>query len=181
MRKIAILLTVLFLSAPMWLAAQKKKAIESMPVAESPKDAESQLISYSVRLETSLPDSVLYKRAMHWYKTDIKSMRVQPEECIDNQLIVAKGEFDLMGPKDSKNNRVKRGRIKYTMTTEVTGNTCVTKVTRFNISGNKYVAIEQWLDTQNENYEDKFSLLFIEEQGEDIISRFKDFVNVPMK
>ncbi len=174
-------MTVIFLSLPGYLSAQKKRDIEKMPAAESPKDAETELITYSVKLETSLPDSTLYKRAMHWYKTDIKSMRVQPEECKENQLIVAKGEFDLLGPKDGKDNQVKKARIKYTMTTEIVGNTCITKVTRFNINGNKYVAIEPWLDTQTENFEDKFSLLFIEEQGQDIISRFKQFVNVPMK
>lgn len=181
MRKIAILMAVLMLSAPMTLVGQKKKAIEQMPPAESPKDPETQLITYTLKLETSLADSILYKRAMHWYKTDIKSMRVVPEECKDKQLIVAKGEFDLLGPKDSKDQQVKKGRIKYTMTTEVTGNVCVTKITRFNISGNKYVPIELWLDTQATNFEDKFSLLFVEEQGQEIILKFKEFVNVPMK
>jgi hypothetical protein len=160
--------------------AQKKKVIENMPPAESPIDSGTQLISYTMELETSLPDSVLYKRAMHWYRTDIKSMRVQDDETRLNSRISGRGEFDLLAPADSKGTQARKGRIKYSMETVIEGSKAVTVITRINLHGSKYQPIEPWLDEQKENYEIKFYLLHIEEQAEDILRRYKAFVNVVM-
>jgi len=159
---------------------QKKKVIEKMPIVECPVDEGTQLIAYALTLETSLPDSVLYKRAMHWYKTEIESMRVDAEKSQGISLIVANGEFTLYGPADNKGHKPKRGRMKYTMTSEINGTTCVTKITRFNLSGTNYTPIEPWLEEQKADYEKKFFLMDIEEQTGDIIRSFKTFVNVPM-
>lgn len=160
--------------------AQKKKVIEKLPPAETPIDEETQLITYTQKLETSLPDSVLYKRALHWYNTEIESMRVDKEESVENKLIVAKGEFTLYGPKDNKGHQPKNGRIKYTMTTEITGTTSITKMTRFNKKATNYTPVEPWLEEQNEDYIVKYYLMNIEEQSGDVLRSYKKFVNVPM-
>lgn len=160
--------------------AQKQKVIESMPGAESPIDESTKLITYTLKLETSLPDSVLYKRAMHWYKTEVKSMRVDQEKTTPKSFIHAQGEFTLYGPQDKKGHAPKSGRIKFTMTTEIKGSTAITTVTKINKSATNYTPVEPWLEEQKEDYLKKFYLLNIEEQIDDMIRSYKQFVNVTM-
>lgn len=171
---------LVFLCLGLTSTAQKKKVIETMPGAEAPIDESTKLISYTLKLETSLPDSVLYKRAMHWYKTEIKSMRVDPEKTTEKSFIYAQGEFTLLGPQDKKGHAPKSGRIKFTMTTEIKGSVAITTVTKINKSATNYTPVEPWLEEQKEDYLKKFYLLNIEEQIDDILRSYKKFVNVTM-
>lgn len=156
---------------------QSKKVIEKMPQAESPLSSETGLITYTVEFKSELSDSVLYKRSSHWYQNTIKSMRIQPEECSSPNKIVAKGEFNYMKPASKKGQDV-AGRLKYTMNTYIENGKVKTEITRFNIQNTNYMPIEPWLEQQKEDYLFKYYLINTEEQAQDILRQYKEFVDV---
>jgi len=159
--------------------AQNKREINSMSKAQSPISDSTGLISYSKTVKTELPDSIIFKRALHWYNTAIKSMRIQSEANKKFNLVVAKGEFDLLGPEEG-GSQPKAGRIKYTMKTYIKDGSFTTEITRFNIQNTIYTPIETWIKTQEEDYKYKYYLIYIEEQSESILNSFVEMVNVKM-
>lgn len=177
MRTFRFIPIIMFLIVSICSNAQKKKVIEQMPQAESPLSEETKLITYVIEFQSELADSVLYKRAFHWYQNAIKSMRVQPEECEKDKMIVAKGEFNYMYPATKKGQSV-AGRLKYTMTSKFENGKAYTEITRFNVKGTIYTPIEPWMEQQKEDYMYKFYLINTEEQAQDILRDFKKFVDV---
>lgn len=157
---------------------QKKKDIEKMPSVKPPMNGE--LIEYTMSVTTKLPDSVVYKRALHWYKNEIKSMRVQDKECIPKEKIVGKAEMQLLGPSDSKGVQANKGRLKYTMSTEIDGSTFTVHIQEVNLSNSVYTPIEPWITSQEEDYMHKYYLMYIQEQIDEIFASMKEFVNVEM-
>lgn len=158
--------------------AQKKKDILKMPKAESPLDPNTKEVTYTIEFSNDMTDSVLYKRAMHWYNSAIKSMRVQPEESKAPSIISAKGEMDLLFPAEGDGAQAKAYRLKYFMETKVDGNKVTTRIYHFNVQNTIYTPIEPWIKEQDEDYLKKYYLIYIEDQAEQILSGFKEFVNV---
>ncbi|MBK8805461.1 MAG: hypothetical protein IPO21_01945 [Bacteroidales bacterium] len=135
-------------------------------------------MTYVVEFSNDMADSVLFKRAFHWYGSAIKSMRIVKEETISPNLIVAKGEMDLLMPAEGKEPQAKAFRLKYSMESRIDGNKITTKIFRFNVQNTIYSPIEPWIKEQDEDYLKKFYLLFIEDKSQEILSSFKEFVNV---
>lgn len=178
LRRKIFLLSLLIVASVQITSAQKKKDILKMPKAETVIDEETGVITYSVTFSNDMADSILYKRAMHWYNSEIKSMRVQFDETKKSEIIVAKGEMDLLYPADKDGKQAKAYRLKYTMDTKINNQQVITRIYRFNVQNTIYTPIEPWIKEQDEDYQKKYFLLYIEEQSDQILANFKEFVNV---
>jgi len=159
------------------LMAQTKSEVKKMPMATVPLNNETQLISYTTTFTSELSDSALYKRAVHWYKTENKSMRIQNENCVQNQKITGRAECDLLGIKDGKEQPTE-GRLKFTVNTEIKNGKVTVEITRFNIQDARYTPIEPWLKLQENDLKYKYSFIFIEEYSKKFLESFVTSVNV---
>lgn len=177
LKKITFVLFLFSLTASV-LHAQKKRDILKMPAAESPIDESSKEVTYVLEFSNDMADSTIYKRSFHWYNSAIKSMRIQHDESTSPNKLVAKGEMDLLYPDDGKGVQAKAARLKYTMETSIQDHKVVTKIFRFNVQNTIYTPIEPWIKEQEEDYLKKFYLIYIEEQAEQILADYKEFVNV---
>ncbi|MFQ3578911.1 MAG: hypothetical protein SNJ71_02065 [Bacteroidales bacterium] len=173
-----IILIFLFLGTVTCLA-QTRKEVKKLPKANIPINSETGLICFTKIQKTELPDSILYKRAMFWYTNDIKSMRVQNEECVPGKKIVGKGELNLMGLSDGKS-QPKKARLKYTCITTIKDSVYTLEFTRFNIDNVIYQPLEPWLSKQDEDEEYKYYFIYLEEQILGYFDKYDEIVNVKM-
>lgn len=157
--------------------AQTKGEVKKMANATNTIDEQTQLISYKKTVETSLVDSVLYKRSTHWYKTVIKSMRIQADETKLPTKIVGRGEMDLKGI-GKPGSQPTAFRLKYTLITTIDGNKVTFDMTRFNVQNTIYSPCEPWIKKQDEEIDYKWYLIFIEEESQKILDNIAEFVNV---
>ena len=159
------------------LVAQTKSEVKKMPSANIPIKEETQLVYYSISFNSELPDSALYKRSVHWYKTENKSMRIQSENCVQNQKITGRAECDLLGIKEGKE-QPSNGRLKFTVNTEIKNGKVTVEITRFNIQDAKYNPIEPWIKLQESDLKYKYYFIFIEEYSKKLLDSFVESVNV---
>jgi len=179
MRK-ATILFVLVSFFSLYGVSQSKRDIQKMPKVELPMNGD--LIEFSISFTTMLPDSIVYKRAKHWYENGmVESMRIEESELVAKEKIVGKAEMPLLGPSDKKGNQPSMGRIRYTMTTKIEGSKCTAYIQNLNQKDVKYVPVEPWLKSQDEDYMHKYYLMYMEEQAESIFASFKEFVDVEMR
>ena len=159
------------------LMAQTKSEVKKMPMANVPLKAETQQIYYTRTFTSQLADSLLYKRAAHWYNTENKSMRIQNKYCVANQKIVGLAECDLLGIKDGKEQKPE-GRLKFTVNTEIKNGQVTVEIIRFNMKDSKFNPIEPWLKLQETDLKYKYYFIFIEEYSNKLLDSFVESVNV---
>lgn len=158
--------------------SQTKKQIIAMDKAESPKNADG-VITYVVEFDSWMSDTLINKRAMHWLDKEVKSMRVQYKETTARKKIVGKAEMDLLGPMNKKGAQSKLGRLKYTFIVYIENNKCKAEITKINLDKATYFPVEKWEAKQDDEYMLKYYLIFVEEQCNELLSSFKEFVDVP--
>jgi hypothetical protein len=171
------LLFIFFILLCLNVFSQSKKDILKMPEAENTISEETNLITYKIEFNSELADSILYKRAFHWYQNAIKSMRIQSEEIEKDKKIVGRGELNYMHPATKKGQRV-AGRLRYSMNAYFENGNTIVEITRFNVKATNYTPIEPWLELQKEDYNYKYYLLDVEDQAKEILRQFKEFVDV---
>jgi hypothetical protein len=159
------------------LIAQTKSEVKKMPMATIPIKEETQQVYYTISFTSELPDSALYKRAVHWYKTENKSMRIQSENCVQNQKITGRAECDLLGMKDGKEQPTE-GRLRFTVNTEIKNGKVTVEIIRFNIQDAKFNPIEPWIKLQETDLKYKYYFIFIEEYSKKLLDSFVESVNV---
>lgn len=175
MKKIATTILGICLSIAMF--GQTKSEVKKMPNAQSPVNEETKQITYSRTFQSEFADSILYKRAVHWYMTENKSMRIQNENCVANQKISGRGECDLMGMKDG-NEQHKEGRLKFTVNTVIKDGKVTVEITRFNIQDAKFNPVEPWIKLQETDLKYKYYLIFMEEYANSFLDTFVASVNI---
>jgi len=161
------------------LFAQTKSEVKKMPMAENPINKETKLLCYQRTFNSTLTDSIIYKRAIYWYKTTYKSMRIQTDDCVANKKIVGRGECDLLGLKDA-NDQLKKGRLKYTCTTTIDNGTVTVEITRFNMQNTVFTPIEPWLEKQETDLNYKYYFIFIQDYAKRTLDSYVETVNVKM-
>jgi len=159
------------------ISAQTKSEVKKMPLASNPLKEDTQQIYYTVSFTSELSDSALYKRAIHWYNTENKSMRIQTADCIPNKKITGRAECDLLGLKDGKD-QTTDGRLKFTVNTEIKDGKVTVEIIRFNIQDAKFHPVEPWLKEQETDMRYKYYFIFIEEYSKKYLDSFVQSVNV---
>jgi len=159
------------------LLAQTKSEVKKMPMANIPIKEETKQVFYTTSFTSDLPDSILYKRAVHWYKTENKSMRIQSENCVANKKITGRAECDLLGLKEGKDQPTD-GRLKFTVNTEIVNGKVTVEIIRFNIQDAKFNPIEPWIKLQETDLKYKYYFIFIEEYSKKMLDSFVESVNV---
>jgi hypothetical protein len=178
MRKAITVILFSFLTLGLW--AQTKSEVKKMPMASVPIKEDTQLIYYSTTFSSEFSDSALYKRAAHWYITENKSMRLQNENCVLNQKITGRAEYNLLGIKEGKEQPLE-GRLKFTVITEIKNGKVTVEITRFNVADAKYTPIEPWIKLQETDLKYKYSFIFIEAYAKKLLESFVASVNVQKK
>lgn len=171
-----ILLSI-FVFCGLLSVGQTKGEVKKMANASNPIDEKTQLLAYKKTIETQLTDSVIFKRATHWYKTAVKSMRIQADETKAPAKLVGRGEMDLKGM-GKPGNQPTAFRLKYTMNTIIEGNKVTFEITRYNVQNTIYTPCEPWIKQQDEELEYKWYLIFIEEESQKLLDQISEFVNV---
>ena len=170
---------LLFLSLllSLGISAQTKSEVKKMPMANVPIKEETKQIYYTTTFNSELADSVLYKRAVHWYKTAYKSMRIQNENCVQFSKLTGRAECDLLGLKEGKEQPTD-GRLKFTVNTTIEKGKVTVEITRFNIQDAKFNPIEPWLKFQEQDLKYKYYFIYIEEYSKKLLDSFVESVNV---
>jgi hypothetical protein len=177
MRKISCFIVVCLVSCLGF--SQTKSEVKKMAFATNVIDSTMGLLVFRKVIMTELPDSIVYKRAAHWYKTFNKSMRLVSEECVQSKKLVGKAEVDLLGLKEG-GRQPKAGRLKFTVVSSIDNSRVTVEVTRFNIQNTKYSPVEPWLSLQVDDPQYKYYFIFIEEYCNGLLDNYNELVNVKL-
>lgn len=147
--KITIAFVVLIFSTTVLFAQTQTVVVPKMPI-----DTVTKLISYSEVVKQDGIKDTLYNRAIHWTNTFFKNPQ-DVTKIRDNENGKVEGiyRFKVYNVPDKEGIKTEAGTVSYTFTIDLKENKYRYTITKLNLKGVSYFALERWLNKKDPSYQ----------------------------